>query len=191
MARPRTFEIDQALDAAIGAFWDRGYEATSMCDLMAAMGLQKGSIYKVWDDKRALFQAALVRYLDQGFGRLDELSRSSEDPVEALQALLEHFAGVCSSSQRGCFALNTVVELGPHDETAAALLAAHHQRVEGLLSRLIRRAQRAGRLRTDRPAAELAHFLFVVISGMLTRSKASLTKARARRTAELALEALR
>lgn len=162
-----------------------------MCDLMEAMGLQKGSIYKVWDDKRALFQAALARYLDQGFGRLDELARSSDDPVEALEALLEHFAGICGGSQRGCFALNTVVELGPHDQQAAALLAAHHERLEGLLARLIRRAQREQRLRTDRPASELAHFLFVVISGMLTRSKASMTKARARRTAELALEALR
>lgn len=190
MARPRTFEIDDALDAAIEAFWERGYEATSMADLMAAMGLQKGSIYKVWADKRTLFLAALGRYLDRGLEGLCGLAASDPDPEKALAALLGHFTGTCERTKRGCLALNTVVELGPHDDETAALLATHHQRVIGVFAELVRRGQEAGRFRADVPAEELAGFLFVVVTGMLTRSKGAAFAGEARRTAELALAAL-
>ena len=59
MARPREFDISDALDRAMEAFWRHGYEATSMADLMEAMSLQKGSIYKAFNDKHSLFMAAL------------------------------------------------------------------------------------------------------------------------------------
>lgn len=191
MGRPRSFDVDEALDAAIEAFWDAGYEATSMADLMEAMGLQKGSIYKVWPDKRALFQAALRRYLDRGLEALRHLAAADADPEVALAALMDHFTATCSVSKRGCFALNTVVELGPHDEAAAELLAAHHERVVDLFADLVRRGQAAGAFRDDRPARELGHFLFVVVTGLLTRSKGALGPNQARRTSALALEALR
>jgi TetR/AcrR family transcriptional regulator, transcriptional repressor for nem operon len=189
MARPRTFEIDEALDSAIGVFWDHGYEATSMADLMTAMGLQKGSIYKAWKDKRALFQAALRRYLEQGYERLQALAAG--DPEAALQALLAHFRGACTKGNRGCLAMNTTVELGPHDARAVKLLAAHHARVVGLFADVIRRGQTAGAFRKDRSAQDLAQFVLVVVTGMLTRSREALTAEQARRSADLALEALR
>src|SRR5262245_6996300 len=139
MARPRSFEIDEALDSAIEVFWDRGYEASSMTDLMDAMGLQKGSIYKAWKDKRSLFLAALRRYLDQGHERLQALATG--EPKAALQTLLGHFTSSCTQSKRGCFAMNTGVELGPHDARVVKLLAAHHARVVDLFADVIRRGQ--------------------------------------------------
>ena len=63
VGRPREFDVDKALDAAMQAFWAKGYEATSMADLMAATGLHKGSIYGAFGDKHALFVEALTRYL--------------------------------------------------------------------------------------------------------------------------------
>ena len=66
MAGPREFDMDEALDAAMSVFWEKGYEGTSMADLMAATGLHKGSIYKAFTDKHDLFVKALKRYLNQG-----------------------------------------------------------------------------------------------------------------------------
>ena len=189
MARPRSFEIDEALDSAIELFWDRGYEATSMADLMEAMGLQKGSIYKAWKDKRALFLAALRRYLDQGYQGLQALATG--EPRAALAALFEHFKTACTRSKRGCFAMNTTVELGPHDARVVKLLAAHHARVVELFADVIRRGQDAGVFRTDRRARDLAQFVFLVITGMLTRSRETLSTDEARRAADLALDTLR
>ena len=65
VGRPRQFDVDQTLDAAMRAFWARGYEATSMADLMAATGLHKGSLYQAFGDKHALFIEALKRYLGE------------------------------------------------------------------------------------------------------------------------------
>ena len=191
MARPRTFEIDEALDAAIDAFWDRGYEATSMSDLMQAMGLQKGSIYKVWEDKHTLFLAALRRYLDIAITRMTGVVEASKGPLEALQALQGLFTTACAESNRGCFAFNTVVELAPHDREAADILAKHHDNVIHLFAKQIAAGQDEGLFRTDRSAKDLAQFLFVVMTGMVTRSKGSLPKVQARRIAELSLETLR
>ena len=87
--------------------------------------------------------------------------------------------------------MNTTVELGPHDARAVKLLAAHHARVVGLFADVIRRGQAAGAFRKDRPAQDLAPFVLVVVTGMLTRSREALTAEQARRSAELALEALR
>jgi TetR/AcrR family transcriptional repressor of nem operon len=64
MARPREFDEVTALDAAIGCFWQRGFEATSMRDLAASMGLSAPSLYNTFGDKRALFTRALEHYLE-------------------------------------------------------------------------------------------------------------------------------
>jgi len=189
MARPRSFEIDEALDSAIGVFWDRGYEASSMADLMKAMGLQKGSIYKAWKDKRALFLASLRRYLDQGYERLQALAAG--EPRAALQALFAHFTSNCSQSKRGCFGLNTAVELGPHDARVGKLLAAHRARVVDLFADVIGRGQDARAFRADRKARELAEFVLLVITGMLTRSREAFSAEEARRAADLVLDTLR
>ena len=65
MARPREFDEGTALEAAMACFWRRGYEATSMRDLVRSMGISGPSLYNAFGDKRALFRAALERYLDQ------------------------------------------------------------------------------------------------------------------------------
>ena len=62
VGRPREFDLEEALDAAMQAFWAHGYESTSMADLMLAMDLQKGSIYKAFGDKHSLFIQALRRH---------------------------------------------------------------------------------------------------------------------------------
>jgi len=60
--RPREFDMDSALDGAIRVFCERGYHATSVGDLTAAMRLATGSVYKAFRDKHAVFLAAFERY---------------------------------------------------------------------------------------------------------------------------------
>jgi TetR/AcrR family transcriptional regulator, transcriptional repressor for nem operon len=191
MARPREFDIDEALDAAMGAFWGRGYEATSLNDLMQAMGLQKGSIYKAFGDKHALFLSALQRYLDQMYEAQRETLATANSPRAALQAWLDRLieaAPAEGGSCRGCLAVNTLVELGPHDEQARGVLEAHFERVRRLVIEQIRRGQEQGEVRQDVDAATFARLLMTFIAGLFGGLKGSMTKADARQLAHTTLQ---
>jgi TetR/AcrR family transcriptional repressor of nem operon len=95
MARPREFDMDEALDAAIGTFWTQGYEATSMTDLMEATGLHKGSLYKAFDDKHDLFMKSLSRYLDNHWETMQAILGEARSPLEGVRAWLQGVAHLC------------------------------------------------------------------------------------------------
>jgi len=192
MARPREFDIDEALDAAISAFWDHGYEATSLADLMDTTGLQKGSIYKAFGSKHELFMRALDRYLNDVHDKMHGALEGPKSPKEGIRRWLKLILDLCTNqdTRRGCFAINSVVELGPHDEVAASRLRDQFSRVERLLARTIKRGQELGELRDDKPPAVLAETLFMLANGILTCSKGVQPKAKLQRFADFALESL-
>ena len=192
MARPREFDFDEALDAAMAAFWDHGYEATSLADLMDATGLQKGSIYKAFGSKHELFLQALERYFDKAYGNMREAIEGPRSPRQGIRKWLELVVSTCNDpkTRRGCFALNAVVELGPHDEDTARRVKGQFSRIEKILANTIQRGQEQGELRNDRPPQELAETLFMLANGMLATSKGVHSKARLHRIAEHALEIL-
>ena len=193
MPRPREFDLDEALDAAMGAFWRRGYEGTSLADLMHAMGLQKGSIYKAFGDKHALFLCALQRYLDTMHETQRDTLAGARSPRAALQAWLDRLieaAPVEGGGCRGCLAVNTLVELGPHDEQARAILEAHFEQVRQLLIAQIREGQERREIRADIDAGHCAQFLMTMAAGLLGSLKGATSKPEARRLAQTTLQLL-
>ena len=180
MARPREFDVDEALQAAMEAFWDRGFEATSLADLMEATGLQKGSIYKAFGSKHELFTRALARYLDDVYAKMQAALEGPEPAKEGIRRWLKLILQTCTEQgkRRGCFAVNSVVELGLHDQTTTSRLRKHFARVEMLLARTIARGQERGELRDDRSPEELAEVLFLFAKGMLASSKGGHSKTR-------------
>ena len=173
MARPREFDMNQALDAALNTFWTQGYEATSMTDLMEATGLHKGSLYKAFEDKHDLFMKSLTRYLDNAWTMSQATLTEAQKPLDGLRAWLGGAAQLCSKQpiQRGCMAMNTAVELGPHDGEIANLLRSHHARVSELLVKTIERGQRAGKIRSDLSADQIAKSCFIFTAGLVSTSK--------------------
>lgn len=174
MARLREFDTDEVMEAVINAFWNRGYEATSLTDLMAATGLQKGSIYKAFGDKRSLFLKALQSYLD----RVYSLSLQTLDEPNSEQALSTWFQLLLDSAARpseakGCFALNSLIEMAPHDPDVARMLEYQHSRIGKLLERAIAQGQKDGVFRRDLSAQQLQQVLLVVANGALASSRAS------------------
>ena len=192
MARPREFEMQAALNAAMSEFWERGYEATSMEDLLNAMGLTKGSLYKAFGDKHNLFLMSLQDYLDRLFEKMKESVESSRDPVVSLSTLMSVVENLCCKqlTPKGCFAVNTVVELSQRDEKASEILKRHLVRVEKLLAKLISSGQQSGDFRSDTSAEHLAEALFVYIFGMLAQSRGIANQARTKRLSSFALAIL-
>lgn len=191
MARPREFDVDVALSAALEAFWSKGYEATSLQDLTEAMGIQKGSLYKAFGDKKALFLRALGAYLEAGRRRLAK-ALAAEEPLAALGAWLEGRGPDCDvRGPRGCFVVNATVELAPHDAEVAALTGDHWRKLERVVAEALRRGQAAGAVRKDRGAAEMARLLVGFQAGAMVLARQGPRRAPDPGTCELLLDSLR
>ncbi len=174
MPRFREFDLDTALDAAMERFWQRGYEATSMADLLEAIGIHKGSLYKAFGDKHSLYLAALERYLEQSRGDLSAAFTSAPSAREALGCWLREVAERCVCQQaaaRGCFAVNAVVELAPHDEEVRHVLRQHTVAVEKLVANTIQRGQERGEFSHQQNPIQMARFLATFVFGLSVRAK--------------------
>jgi TetR/AcrR family transcriptional repressor of nem operon len=168
VARPREFDRDVALDRAMALFWARGYEATSIEDLIARMGIQRGSLYATFGDKRALFLAALDRY-ERVVAR--QLFDALETPGSGLAAIHRFFrAKVVASLDRGrppgCLVTNSVVELARRDRGAAARVGASLGQLEDAFRRALARARAAGEIEPGRDLRALARFLTSSAQGL-------------------------
>jgi TetR/AcrR family transcriptional regulator, transcriptional repressor for nem operon len=175
MARPRTFDEEPALDAAIACFWRRGYEATSVRDLASAMGIGVPSLYNAFRDKRTLFVRALERYMD-GATR-DRIARL-ERTLPPKQAIREFIGGVIERSandrdRRGCFLINSALEVAPHDPELGKEIARRLGEIEAFLHRSIKAGQADGSIPRERDARDIARLLLGVLLGIrvLARSK--------------------
>ncbi|WP_051378656.1 TetR/AcrR family transcriptional regulator [Derxia gummosa] len=175
MARPREFDENTALDAAMGCFWHRGYEATSMRDLGADMGMTAASIYNAFGDKAALFRRALEHYLDgaarERIARLEQMP----SPRAAVMAFLDELvdASARDRAKRGCMLVNTALELGPHDAEMRRLVGRELAAIEGFFRGRLRAADAAGELPPGSSPDDLARLLLGLLLGIrvLARSK--------------------
>ncbi|MEU4741148.1 TetR/AcrR family transcriptional regulator [Actinosynnema sp. NPDC023658] len=172
MPRPREFDEEQALDAAMRTFWANGYEATSTEDLCRATGLGRSSIYNTFTSKHELFKRALVRYTDlMSAGQLALLEDGTRAPDDRLRDLFDAIIAGEVENRRddrgiGCLTVNTTVELAGRDREAAELVSRDQRRRLEALEVVIRAGQRDGRFSSTRDAAELARFVNAVIAGI-------------------------
>ena len=160
VGRPREFDEESVLSAAMDAFWTRGYEATSLSDLCDCTGLHKGSLYQTFGDKHALFMKALEHYADTEFREVAAVAFRSESPLENIRAAVQK---ICddAGNEKGCM----MVELAPHDpEVRAALKRFGEQRLR-VMTDLIAKAQQAGEVRSDLDPYKMARQLMVTLAG--------------------------
>ncbi|ALA56881.1 TetR/AcrR family transcriptional regulator [Nitrospira moscoviensis] len=192
MPRPKEFNPDEALDKAMQVFWHKGYEATSMEDLLEAMDLNRGSLYDTFGDKRQLFLKVMDRYctcfVGPKFSLLDQ-------PGPALPLLRRFVHGMIDGAladpqRRGCLIANTVMELAPHEKNIAGKVNQALKMGEDAFFGLLTRAQQQGELRPDKDPRALARFLTTMLQGTIVMIKAGAPPEQITQTAETALAVL-
>ncbi|MFI6457493.1 TetR/AcrR family transcriptional regulator [Streptosporangium amethystogenes] len=191
MARTKEFDPDAVLQRAMELFWEKGYEATSMADLVEHLGIGRASLYATFGGKRELYLKAYDRYLENGIDFVGLLSQPG--PVlPAVRALVERYAEEAAQDElrRGCLVVNTAVELAPHDRTLARRVEASWDFVEATLTSALARARAQGELAAEKNPRALARFLLTLMQGMRVIGKGSNDPARLRDTAEQALSVL-
>ncbi|GGV50059.1 TetR/AcrR family transcriptional regulator [Streptomyces spectabilis] len=193
MARSKEFDPDAALQSALELFWGKGYEATSMADLVAHLGIGRASLYATFGNKHELYLKALDRYAQTREPELvEELSRPGP-ALPGVRILVRRFAAEASAAdcrRTGCFITNTAAELAPHDEAADRRIERNWEGLETLLRAALTRARAQGEIPDDRDPRALARMLLVLLQGIRVVGKVSGGPDRVRDAAEQALALL-
>ncbi|PPQ49356.1 TetR/AcrR family transcriptional regulator [Paenibacillus peoriae] len=173
MVRPREFDEDQALNAAMQIFWEKGFEATSLSDLTSKMGIQRPSIYAAFGDKKQLFEAALRKYTQSHAAYVRSRLQSNSSVREAFY---NFFGGIVAEeyengSNKGCFCINTMVELAPHDEKFEILTREHQMYLSAVFQETLERGIRSGELEASMDARALAHTMVSLLIGITVMMK--------------------
>ena len=171
MARTKEFDIDEALERAMNAFWSHGYAGTSVHDLVEAMQIQRGSLYGTFGDKRSLFRLAYERYDDRRQRGMD----NKRPPVDAIRGWFTKLVdeGCAESGTRGCFIVNTALELEMHDEAMRATVAKSLKSIEVFFFDNILAGQRDGSINAAVDARITAQSMLSSVIGLrvLSRSR--------------------
>ena len=192
MARPRTFDEAEALDAAIGCFWRRGYSATSMRDLEEEMGIGSASLYNVFCDKRTLFLRALDRYLDGTMReRIARLERTLP-PKEAVNVFIGEIVerSLNDPERRGCMLVNAAAEIAPHDAEFGREISARLEELQGFFRRMIAKARADGSVPAERDPSEIARLMLGIVLGIRVLARAKPDRALLKGIARSALALL-
>lgn len=192
MARPKQFDPDAAVDAAMHVFWRQGYRATTPNDLVDELGIGKGSLYGTFGSKRELFGRALDRYREtQGDALtrlLDEPGPARERLAIALHAIIT--ANAADPDRRGCLAVNTAAELGGDDADAAMSVSRQFAAARERIEHVIGIGQASGELRSDLSARDLAAQLHTLGVGLQVVAKTEPDPETLRGAVDAALAAL-
>jgi len=144
----KQYDEIEVLDRAMAAFWTHGYEATSINDLVAATGINRGSIYAAYSDKHTLFVRALEHY--DRHHRREFLARieNDNDPKSAVLAVFDAVvtAALGGAMPSGCLLVNTALELSEQDPEVARIVRNSLTEVEEFFSRQIAKGQVQGQL---------------------------------------------
>ncbi|PGO22699.1 TetR family transcriptional regulator [Bacillus cereus] len=173
MARLREFDEEKALDAAMQLFWEKGYAATSLSDLTAKMEIQRPSLYAAFGDKEGLFEAALRRYTNIHATSIRTKLQKERSVKEAIRTFFENMVEeeYKRESNTGCFCINTMVELAPHNEKFEVLTREHQMYLSVIFQELIAKGIQSGELQSDVNAKALAQTLVTSLIGLTVLMK--------------------
>jgi TetR/AcrR family transcriptional repressor of nem operon len=190
MARPRSFDPDEALDLARDVFWQQGFQGTSLDDITAATGLAKPSLYAAFGDKNALFLKILERYHARIVAQAERIINDGPSARDAIHRWLTGFVPFCSGVKgtRGCLSINTAADGAAEQEEVRKRIEGFNRRLEELLRDRLRadRAQFAAGFDPD----ATAHTIMAIYTGLMVLAKDAPDAARVRATLDQTLKLL-
>lgn len=192
MARPKAFDEDITLGKAIDLFWCQGYEATSMQQLVDGLGINRASLYDTYGDKYTLYVKALERYRQSSLTSLCTLLDQPRSARALLTDLLDNVLReiLDDPDHKGCFMVNSAIELAPHNPDIAKIVSANQRLFEDRLQAVIARGQADNDISHRHPAADLARFVFNTINGLKVVGRSNPDEAALRSVVAVAMATL-
>ncbi len=191
MGRPYEFDREKTLSKAMDVFWEKGYKATSIEDLVNHMGIKRGSLYNTFGDKRSLFIAAVEYYGESVTSETIKVLSSPGSPLGNIKKFFDTLAKTPSDRKtRGCLVSNTVVELAPHDEKVAEVVKGILKKIQSAFLECLNRAVTEGELPNDTDTTVLSHFLASSTHGLIVTGKSSADPRESKDVVKVILSAL-
>jgi AcrR family transcriptional regulator len=188
--RPRSFNVDKSLEAALQVFWRKGYEGASVADLTAAMAINRPSLYAAFGDKEALFRKVLERYES---GPVGYIRRALQEPTARLVVarLLRGSADFLGdpSNPRGCLLVQGALDCGDEAKSVRQQLIQRRQDGVVALRRRLREAKAAGDLPRNSDPSAMASYIFTMIHGMAVQAASGASRTHLRKVADTAMRA--
>ncbi|OOQ58400.1 TetR/AcrR family transcriptional regulator [Mucilaginibacter pedocola] len=164
MPRNKEFDHNEKLIVARDLFWKKGYNATTLNDLVDGMKINRSSLYLTYGNKHDLFLKSLNNYIQKKDKQYRKAAEKGEGPLEAIKNII-HSVLESALEDTNCLFTNSVFELGTTDREVGAILARQTLNAVALFEELLAKAKEAGELQSDKPAKALAHFL---VSGLVS-----------------------
>ena len=179
MARTKDFDENEVLAKAIQLFWYKGYNGTSMQDLVDGLGISRSSLYDTYGDKHALYIKALESYQDSSGIEMCNIINNTPSAKEAIKQLLEFITRnmLNDEQHKGCFMVNAGVEVAPHDAQVNDLLCKNEQQLEDVFYKAIKKGQESGEINTRQDAMALTRFISNTVKGIQVSAKSTTDKA--------------
>lgn len=193
MARPRNFDCDKVLYQAMNLFWKKGYEATSLNDILQSTGLSKSSLYETFGTKHELFLATFQLYHYNHIKVLNELLNNGENALNGIEnflnSVLDH--ATKNNNSLGCMTSNEAIELAPHDSEFRQLIEKNFLDIEEAFFQTIKRGQTDGSINHLQDARAFSRFLTVNLQGLNVMARANIDKSTLIDTIAIILKTLR
>lgn len=172
MGRPIEFDQQKVIDNIVRLFWERGYEATSMKNISDATGLQPGSLYAAFGNKRSLFLAAIDTYFEESIESLKTVLEADGSPLQRVLELFMYIVGdSCHKDSHGCMLVNALLETPADDEELRKRIAKMFRQLEQALKKVLIEAAANGELDPKKDPAIQAKLLINNIYGLRVYGK--------------------
>jgi TetR/AcrR family transcriptional repressor of nem operon len=178
MARTKDFDEDEVLQKAMNLFWHKGYNGTSMQDLVDGLGISRSSMYDTFGDKHTLFMKALENYKKIATAEMKAIVDNAPTAKEAIRKMFEYtvIELLRDDQHKGCFLVNAAVELASHDQEINKMLCENDRQLEKYFHEAIKKGQSTGEISAEKNAHALAQFILNSIKGIRVTSRSGADK---------------
>jgi len=192
MPRTKQFNEEEVLNKAMELFWEKGFHATSIQDLVNHLGINRASIYDTYGGKNALFDKAFQNYREMGSESVRKIFESEPNVKNGFTKL---FDGAIEETKtdtckKGCFVVNTITELVPGDEILHKKLQQHTAHTRHIFAEYIRMGMDNGTIKTSKNPETIAFTLFTLFSGLRVMAKVQQNEKKLREMVEIGLSVL-
>ena len=178
MARTKDFDEDEVLQKAMNLFWHKGYNGTSMQDLVDGLGISRSSMYDTFGDKHALFMRSLENYRKIATAEMKGIVDNAPTAKAAIRRMFEYTVTelLRDDQHKGCFLVNAGVEMAPHDAEVNKMLCENDRQLEHYFNEAIKKGQNSGEISNGTSSHALAQFILNSIKGMRVTAKSATDK---------------